>query len=127
MIGIERAIGHMRLLAAMLVAGAMLLAPLAHAMPVQCHDRAEPAHAEAVEGHHAAVVDDHHDDHDAKVQMVDHGTCCDLACVVWGLAIGNEVWVALQLTYLGHHLLPEDPIFAGLAVPPGLDPPRFSI
>ncbi|MEP9380206.1 hypothetical protein ABLE91_26110 [Aquabacter sp. CN5-332] len=122
MIGFRRAIGHVKLLSAMLVAAAMLLAPVAHAMPVECHDHAEdaPPHAAVADDHGAAVADDH----DGKVGMTDHGACCDLACSVWSITVQTEDGAILHLKFLGHHPLPSDRVFAGLAVPPGLDPPR---
>ena len=125
MIRFRQAIGHVKLLSAMLVAAAMLLAPLAHAMPMQCHDHAEDAQ-HVVDGHGAAVAD-HHDEYDGKAQMTDHGACCDLACSVWGIAIGSADAAIQHLKSLGHYPLPSDRVFAGLAVPPGLDPPRFPI
>ena len=124
MIGFRRAIGHVKLLSAMLVAAAMLLAPVAHAMPVQCHDHAEDAPHAAVADDHGAAVANHHDDHDGKVGMTDHGACCDLACSVWSITVQTEDGAILHLKFLGHQPLPSDRVFAGLAVSPGLDPPR---
>ncbi|MFG1423162.1 hypothetical protein V5F77_23200 [Xanthobacter sp. DSM 24535] len=127
MIRFRQAIGHVRLLSAVLVAAAMLLAPLAQAMPVQCHDHAEDAqHATIADGHGAAVAD-HHDEHDGTAQMTDHGACCELASSIWGIAIGSTDTAIQHLKSLGHHPLPSDRVFPGLAVPPGLHPPRFPI
>ncbi|MFG1420529.1 hypothetical protein [Roseixanthobacter liquoris] len=119
----SQAVGWMRALLAFLVAVALLVAPVAGARAMPCH---EPSH------HHsaAAVGSGHHEAgsaaHAAKghSRAVDHSLCCSSACascVVMLAAAGTSIphRVALAPAYER-----RDEIGTGLAFPPTLGPPR---
>lgn len=136
MIWLWRALRQAKLLPAVLVGVAMLLAPLANARPMPCHDHDEPAaHTDVahVSGMHTVVMDDaqhvvtpDHGDHSGEPsQVVDHGKCCAVACGVHAMVIGSIAEDVLDPTFARQHFDLIDQVARGLTVPPALDPPRF--
>lgn len=131
MIWLWRALRQAKLLPAVLVGVAMLLAPLANARPMPCHDHDEPAAHRGV-----AQVSVMHDaqhvvasglvDHSGEPsQVVDHGKCCAVACGVHAMVIGSIAEDVLDPTFARQHFDHIDQVARGLTVPPALDPPRF--
>lgn len=123
---LRRAEGWLKVLPAMLVAFAMLFAPLANAHPVPCHDDADAAYAEGMDDPYPSASGDHADQHsDDPAQTVDHGKCCSVSCSVYAPVADDVDLHGLNLTFVRQQFDLVDQVADGLAVLPGLDPPRF--
>ena len=136
MIWLWRALRQAKLLPAVLVGVAMLLAPLANARPMPCHDHDEPAahmgvahvsvmHTVVLDDAQHVVASDHGDHSGGPSQIVDYGKCCAVACGAHAMVICGIAEDAIDPTFTRQHFDPIDQVARGLTVPPALDPPRF--
>lgn len=125
MIKLRSAAGWVKVLPAILVALAMLFAPIANAYSAPCHDE-DSAYAVAVDHPHQIASPDPADHHsDEPTQPADHGKCCSVSCSVYvPVADGADLHV-LDLTFVRQPFDLANQAADGLAVLPGLDPPRF--
>jgi len=127
MIRTWRTMGQAKLLSTLLVAVVMLFAPLANVIPLQCHDD-DPAlavHATVSDGAQHVVASGHVAHPDASSQGIDQGKCCAFACGTHAIAIDSVGEIVLDLAFIRQHFDRTSQVARGLAVSPGLEPPRF--
>ncbi len=126
MIRLRSAAGWVKVLPAILVAMAMLFGPIASAYSAPCHDDGDPAYAAAADHPHQVASPDPADHHpDEPTQTADHGKCCSVSCSVYvPVANGVDLHV-LDLVFVRQPFDLANQAGDGLAVLPGLDPPRF--
>lgn len=126
MVKVWRALMQETLLPTILVAVALLFAPLANAMSMPCHDQADQAHSAVAESpQHVAASD--HDDHPGHSDAVDHGSCCSFACSACVVAINKASDGSLVLVSVSQHYGRDNQVGHGLAIPPIIGPPRFQV
>ncbi|MFG1330900.1 hypothetical protein V5F41_06545 [Xanthobacter autotrophicus] len=114
------------MLPAILVAMAMLFAPIASAYSAPCHDDGDPAYAVAVDHPHQIASPDPADPHaDEPTQAAAHGKCCSVSCSVYLPVTEGADLHALDLVFVRQPFDLADQVADGLAVLPSLDPPRF--
>lgn len=125
MIRLRSAAGWVKVLPAILVAMAMLFGPIASAYSAPCHD-GDSAYAAAADHPHKITAPDPADHHpDEPTQPADHGKCCSVSCSVYvPVADGADLHV-LDLAFVREPFDLANQAADGLAVLPGLDPPRF--
>ncbi|MGV6875348.1 hypothetical protein ACUSIJ_21975 [Pseudochelatococcus sp. B33] len=122
-------LSRMRLLPALLVAVALFVAPLAHAMPVPCHSQTVQVPAQdGVGNQHQAAVSVHKiHTGNGQLHAADYKVCCSFACgvcaVVAGAADASTFVPASVRQYYGW----ADQISLGLSVLPLLTPPRSMV
>lgn len=114
-----------RVLPSILVAVAMLFAPLTGAMPMPCHDHDEAAQASHLNDGPSVSAWDEADHPDAPSDSAGHGKCCSLSCRTYVLVEDGVELEGRHLTLSRPRFSLADQIGDGVAVAPGLDPPRF--
>ncbi|MFG1315572.1 hypothetical protein [Xanthobacter autotrophicus] len=127
MVKFRRPKGWARVLPAILVAVAMLFAPLAGAMPMPCHDHDETILVLGLDDGQALSSRNGMDHTDTSSDSADHGRCCSLSCGVSVLVKDGVDLEVRHLTFSRTRLNLADQLDDGLAVSPGLDPPRFQV
>lgn len=128
MIRAWRAMRQAKLLSTFLVAVVMLVAPLTTAIPLQCHDDDGPAlaaHATVSDAAQHVVASGHVAHPDASSQGIDQEKCCDFACGAHAIAVDSMSESVLDLPFIRRHFDRTSQVARGLAVSPGLEPPRF--
>ncbi|MFG1240577.1 hypothetical protein V5F63_25685 [Xanthobacter autotrophicus DSM 597] len=125
MLRLSSAAEWVKVLPAILVAMAMLFAPIASAYSAPCHDE-DSAYAAAADHPHQIASPDPADHHsDESTQTADHGKCCSVSYSVYvPVADGADLHV-LDLVFVRQPFDLANQAGDGLAVLPGLDPPRF--
>ena len=116
-------IGWMRALLAFLVAIALLVAPVASAQAMPCHDLVRHEQATVVESGQpqAAISGGGLQGHS---HAVDHALCCSSACASCVVALAAPGPTVPKRIVLPARYAQRDEIVAGLAFPPTLGPPR---
>ena len=116
-------IGRMRALLAFLVAIALLIAPVASAQAMPCHDLVRNEQATIAESWRlqAAIGGDRLQGHSLAV---DHTLCCSSACASCVVAPAAPGATVPQRVVLAARYEQRDKIVSGLAFPPTLGPPR---
>jgi len=125
MIRFRRKVGWARVLPAILVAVALLFAPLAGAMPMPCHDHDETVLALDLHDGQTLSSWNGMDHTETSSDAVDHGKCCSLTCGISVLVKDGVDLEVRHLTFNRARLNLADQFDDGQAVSPGLDPPRF--
>jgi len=113
----------MRALLAFLVAITLLVAPVASAQAMPCHDLIRQEQATVVESGQlqAAISGDGLQDHS---HAVGHTLCCSSACASCVVAIAAPCPTVPKRIVLAARYAQRDEIVTGLAFPPNLGPPR---
>ncbi|MBB5753707.1 MAG: hypothetical protein J0I31_04150 [Rhizobiales bacterium] len=116
-------IGWMRALLAFLVAIALLVAPVASAQAMPCHDLVRHEQTTVVEsGQLRAVISG--DGLQGHFHAVDHALCCSSVCASCVVALAAPDATVPQRIVLTARYAQRDEIVTGVAFPPTLGPPR---
>jgi len=112
-------------LLAFLAAIALLVAPLARAQAMPCHDHAN-AHVAIAASPQIEATSDHNGLQGTSL-AIDHQTCCANTCSFCVVVFGTASAIVLDRIAVGPHYQQGDQIVTGLAFPPILGPPRARV
>lgn len=127
--GIRHRARWSRAVLALLAALALLVAPLAGAQAMPCHDPAGHQHAAppSLSSGQASGLTADHQDRGPERAAVDHKACCGASCAVCLVVAAREDAAVLQRPAVGKRFESSDQADSGVALQPALGPPRLPV